>query len=275
MFVKPCTTDASTPYFPIRLLLRDLLGVADGTDPAEVAGQLLARIEPNAPELVPWLPLLGIPMDFWMEPTSQTAQLEEQFRKARVEQVTAEFLSWVLPNPTLFVFEDVHWMDDASAELLHRLAAAAERAPWLILITRREADAGFIASGHATVSLRPEPLSATDAAPLGTAVSFEGTVGGVASIAHVAVAGLLSVAPSAFANTENVWLPSCNPVYVRGLVHDCAPPPSSLQVKVAGVIVEWNVNVAVVLVVSAGGALSMTVSNAEAPRAPGARRVEP
>ena len=163
----PCQEyESSTPYFPIRLLLRDLLGVADGTDPAEVAGQLLARIEPNAPELVPWLPLLGIPMDFWMEPTSQTAQLEEQFRKARVEQVTAEFLSWVLPNPTLFVFEDVHWMDDASAELLHRLAAAAERAPWLILITRREADAGFIASGHATVSLRPEPLSATDAAAL-------------------------------------------------------------------------------------------------------------
>ena len=108
-----------------------------------MTGQLRARIEPNAPELVPWLPLLGIPMDFWMEPTPETAQLEEQFRKARVEQVTAEFLSWVLPNPTLFVFEDVHWMDDASAELLHRLATAAERAPWLILITRREADAGL------------------------------------------------------------------------------------------------------------------------------------
>jgi class 3 adenylate cyclase/tetratricopeptide (TPR) repeat protein len=173
----PCQEyESSTPYFPIRLLLRDLLGVADGTDPAEVAAQLRARIEPNAPELVPWLPLLGIPMDFWMEPTPQTAQLEEQFRKTRVEQVTAEFLSWALPNPTLFVFEDVHWMDDASAELLHRLAAAAERAPWLILITRREADAGFVAAGHATVSLRPEPLSSTDAAALLAASSEDGSL---------------------------------------------------------------------------------------------------
>jgi class 3 adenylate cyclase/tetratricopeptide (TPR) repeat protein len=158
--------ESSTPYFPIRLLLRDLLGVADGTDPAQVAGQLRARIEPNAPDLVPWLPLLGVPMDFWMEPTPQTAQLEEQFRKARVEQVTAEFLSWVLPNPTLFVFEDVHWMDDASAELLRRLSACVERAPWLILVTRREGDAGFTASGPSTVSLRPEPLGPTDAAAL-------------------------------------------------------------------------------------------------------------
>ena len=80
------------------------------------------------------------------------------------------------------------------------------------------------------------------------------------SIAQVAVAGLLSAAPPDVANTENVWLTLLlRAVYVRGLVQACAAPASSLQVKVAGVVVEWNENVAVVLVVSAGGALSMTV----------------
>jgi hypothetical protein len=42
------------------------------------------------------------------------------------------------------------------------------------------------------------------------------------------------------------------------------------HLKVAGVIVEWNVNVAVVLVVSAEGALSITVSGVIAAAAGGA-----
>jgi hypothetical protein len=87
-----------------------------------------------------------------------------------------------------------------------------------------------------------------------------GTVGGVVSTVQEAVAGVLSGVPAAVANTENVWLPFVRAEYVRGLVHACEPALSSLHVKVAGVIVEWNVNVAVVLVVSDAGALSITVS---------------
>jgi hypothetical protein len=43
-------------------------------------------------------------------------------------------------------------------------------------------------------------------------------------------------------------------------VHADDAPVSSRHVKVAGVALAWNVNVAVVLVVPAGGALSMSVS---------------
>ena len=58
----------------------------------------------------------------------------------------------------------------------------------------------------------------------------------------------------------NVCKPWVRPVYAFGLVHAAAAPASSLHVNVAGVAVAWKVNVALVLVVAAGGALSMIVS---------------
>src|SRR5437867_1178726 len=110
------------------------------------------------------------------------------------------------------------------------------------------------------VSVDAVQLSCTDGTEVGVAVTLVGTEGGLVSTVQLAAAGLLSDEPLEVANTEKVWVRSLSPVYVRGLVHDCELPPSSLHVNVAGVIVEWNVNVAVVLVVSAEGALSITVS---------------
>jgi hypothetical protein len=49
---------------------------------------------------------------------------------------------------------------------------------------------------------------------------------------------------------------------VSGLVHEVAAEPSRVQLNVAGVIVEWNVNVALVLFVGLAGLVSMTVSGA-------------
>jgi hypothetical protein len=111
------------------------------------------------------------------------------------------------------------------------------------------------------VSVDAVQLSCTDGAEVGVAVTFVGTVGGSVSTVQDAVAGLLSVVPLLeVANTENVWLPFASAEYVRGVVHDCEAPPSRRHVNVAGVIVEWNVKVAVVLLVGVAGALSITVS---------------
>jgi class 3 adenylate cyclase/tetratricopeptide (TPR) repeat protein len=161
----PCEQyESSTAYFPFRRLLRDVLGVQADAGAAEVAGRLVDRVSASAPHLVPWLPLLGIPMDVQLPPTRETAELDEQFRKARLEEVVTELLGWMLPTPTVLVIEDAHVMDDASADLLQCLADQLESRPLLVLVTRREHPVGFVAEPRSTVaSLRPRPLDAAAA----------------------------------------------------------------------------------------------------------------
>ena len=155
----------SSAYQPFRGLLRDVLGIKDREDPIGAARRLRDRVEANAPHLLPWLPLLGIPMDIEMPMTPETEQLEVGFRRRQLEAVTEELLEWVLPTPTLFVFDDVHWMDEASADLLARIVAKAADLPWLILVTRRESEDGFkVPEGVDALSLTLKPLDAADAA---------------------------------------------------------------------------------------------------------------
>ena len=158
--------EASTPYFPFRTVLWEVFGVRDERDREMAATRLRDRIEANAPHLLPWLPLLGIPSGIEVPMTPEVEQLGDEFRRARLIDVTSEFLAWVLPTTTVLVFDDVHWMDEASAELLRRLTEDVADRPWLILVTRREQEEGFRLSGGVGTTLRLEPLGSADAADL-------------------------------------------------------------------------------------------------------------
>jgi class 3 adenylate cyclase/tetratricopeptide (TPR) repeat protein len=166
--------ESSIPYFPFRTMLRELLGIRDDAHDKAIARRLVERIEANAPELVPWLPLLAIPLDVSVPPTSEVEALREEFVPARMADVVDRFLELVLPTPALIVFEDVHWMDDASANLLHRLTISAVGRPWLVCLTRRERESGFHVPGDVgAVSLVLEPLDASHLAELVETVTDE------------------------------------------------------------------------------------------------------
>lgn len=141
----PCGSyESNTAYYPFRTLLRHALGLtADSTD-AAAARRLADRVRADAPHLEPWLPLLGVVLDVDVSPTRETAELEEMFRGAKLAEVTVEFLRAVLPRPSLIVFDNAHLVDDASADLLRRMADEVHRAPWLMLVTRRELPTGFV-----------------------------------------------------------------------------------------------------------------------------------
>lgn len=137
---------AATPYFPFRALLRD---VWDLNDPDEDTNRkrLSGLIEEHAPELRPWAALLAAPLDIELEESPEVAQLEDQFRPARTLATVAALLESTVVEPTVFVIEDNHWMDDASAELLEGLIQHAEHDPWMFILTRRTVDGGFVADG--------------------------------------------------------------------------------------------------------------------------------
>jgi class 3 adenylate cyclase/tetratricopeptide (TPR) repeat protein len=157
-----------TPYLPARRLFRAALGVSADSSPEQVGQRLLDRVAVNAPELLAWLPLLGIVLGVDLPPTRQTRELDEEFRKARLEEVALALLTVLLPTPTLVVVEDLHHCDDASLDVLSRVATAAGTdQPWLVAVSAREDD-GRLVPEQGTIETRLVlgPLAHRDALAL-------------------------------------------------------------------------------------------------------------
>jgi class 3 adenylate cyclase/tetratricopeptide (TPR) repeat protein len=136
---------AATPYALARELLRKLLGLGlEDTD--ELAGLRLRRtVEADDPGLLPWLPLLGIAAGATVPDTPEVAQLAPEFRAARLHEAVLRFLRRQLPSWALIEVEDAHFMDEASAQLIAALERELPLLPWLVVITRRDRDTGFVA----------------------------------------------------------------------------------------------------------------------------------
>ena len=162
--------DTSTAYGVFRELLRGLLDIGGDGDTARNSELLSERVTAIAPELRAWLPLLAVPLDLPVEPTRETDELDPAFRRARLHGVVGTLLQALLPNPTLLVFEDAHWMDGASSELLRHLGTEVTSRPWFALVTRHPTGQGFSAADGTpplpALTMRLEPLPADDARAL-------------------------------------------------------------------------------------------------------------
>jgi tetratricopeptide (TPR) repeat protein len=169
--------EATTPYHPFRKLLRGLLDVAVDGDPAANSLALSGRLEQIDRELVPWTPLVADVIDAPVHSTQEADDLQPAFRRARLHGVVETVLGELLEPPTLLVFEDVHWMDEASSDLLRHLGSRVTTKPWLVCATRRPAGGGFVAAeGNPPVpamSLRLDPLPEADAHELALAAAAE------------------------------------------------------------------------------------------------------
>ena len=164
----PCGEyESSTAYFPFRRLLREVLEVAIEAPPETVAARLVELTRDRTPHLLDWLPLLGVPLDLQLAPTPATDELDEQYRKGRLEEVVGDFLSRVLNTPTVLVIDDSHLMDDASGDIVRCLAHRVESCPWLMVVTRRDQPGGFIPDRSPDLlTLTPAPLTADAAREL-------------------------------------------------------------------------------------------------------------
>src|SRR5262245_1147601 len=152
--------ESSVAYLPIRRLLRLLLGQGQEKDAAVLAARLQADVRARAPELVPWVPLLAIVADLEVPMTPEVSDLDEEFRKAKLEEVTIAYLARVVTEPTLVVIEDAHWMDAGSADLLRAVAGRISELPWLICVSRRDEEGGFVApEAPRCTTLRLTPLA--------------------------------------------------------------------------------------------------------------------
>ena len=157
-------------FWALGEILKAHTGILE-SDPPAVAQEKLAAVLPDTEERE-WfrqrlLPLLGIE-------ASSTAEREELFTAWRrfLEQIAED-------RPTVLVFEDLHWADEALLAFLEHLADLAEGIPLLLVGTARpelyERYPQFAAGMRNTTHITLAPLSQEETARL-VAALLETTV---------------------------------------------------------------------------------------------------
>jgi class 3 adenylate cyclase/tetratricopeptide (TPR) repeat protein len=125
------------PYAPFERLLRDRWEIPATAPPAELTARLTRVVAERAAHLLPWLPLIAIVAGVDVASTREVNETDPTQRKEKLEEVTSELLGLILPGARILIFNDVHLMDDASRDLIARLAADADLRWWLLVISRR------------------------------------------------------------------------------------------------------------------------------------------
>ena len=142
-------SDRALPYAPILDLLRTMMA----QQPAEVVE---AWLRPFAPQLVRAVPELAD----WLAGVTPAPALEPEAEKRRIfHSISGFFARIATSRPLVIVFEDLHWSDAVSLELLGSLARDLPASPILMLLTYRsdEPDSGL---QRLLVTLERERLSA-------------------------------------------------------------------------------------------------------------------
>lgn len=168
---------SSTPYFGAGQVVRAVLGIDPRAPKDEARQRLEEAVRGAAPELLPWLPLIGDTMGLDMPATRETAELDVRFRKSRLSEAVRDLLVRLVAGPAVLVVEDAHWLDEASLELLSYIVASVERRPWMILVCRRPGrPTDMYAVGEAQLVIELQPLSEAASLALAASVAREAAV---------------------------------------------------------------------------------------------------
>lgn len=160
---------ANSALFPIIEQIEHVAGFHQGDGPEDRLNKLEAivpeRTEPNVCAL--FASLLSLP-------TERYPPLEMSPQKQKEEtlgMLSGQVISLARSQPTLLIFEDVHWIDPTSQELLDLIIPLLGSHQILAVITHRpEYQPPWLGQGHVT-SLSLKRLGRTDAAEMVSAVS--------------------------------------------------------------------------------------------------------
>lgn len=155
----------ATPLQPVLMLLRNcffrISPAHDAATARKRIAQGLAQLGPvSADDLALLQEFLGV-----AEPGSQPCALNANARRVRLLSLLRDLARQAGATPSVIIFEDLHWLDEASAEFLSALVAAVAGTHTLLLVNYRP---GYQAPWAALPHFRAMPL-----ADLGTADTAE------------------------------------------------------------------------------------------------------
>jgi class 3 adenylate cyclase/tetratricopeptide (TPR) repeat protein len=156
LFTAQCGQYARTsPYFAVRTMLRTIAGISPDATADQAAKTLGDFVDTVMPKATPLLPLLAIPFDVDLPPTPAVLRIADQFRRARSHDAAVDAIEAALSTPTLILVEDLHWIDDASRDLVDELLGRVRAHPWLVVMTRRPGSAPLDVADAAQIALQP------------------------------------------------------------------------------------------------------------------------
>jgi class 3 adenylate cyclase len=149
------------PFHVVTRLLRAASGVADvDCHAARERVRVRMPVDADPEDLLLLEDLLGI-----LEPNVPLPQIDPDARRRRVTAlINATWLART--KPTLFIIEDVHWIDTVSESMLADFLAVIPRAPSMVLITSRPEYDGALTRVHNTEPIALAPLGGSDTAAL-------------------------------------------------------------------------------------------------------------
>ena len=161
-------------YFPVLDLLQGYFKITGEDDQrarrAKVTGNVLT-LDRSLEDTLPYLfSLLGI-----VEGEDPLAQMDGQLKKRRtLEAIKRILLRESLNQPLMVIFEDLHWIDEATQELLNLLTDSIGTAKILLLVNYRPEYSHKWNSKTYYTQLRLDPLGKESAAEMLSALLGDG-----------------------------------------------------------------------------------------------------
>ncbi len=164
----------ASAYLPVLDLLHGYFKIASGDDERtrreKVAGRI-AILDRSLEDTLPYLfSLLGI-----VESNDPLAQMDGQLKKRRtLEAIKRILLRESLNQPLMVLFEDLHWIDEATQEFLNLLADSLGTAKLLLLVNYRPEYSHKWSSKTYYTQLRLDPLGKESAGEMLLALLGDG-----------------------------------------------------------------------------------------------------
>jgi class 3 adenylate cyclase/tetratricopeptide (TPR) repeat protein len=133
---------SSLSYWPIRQLLLADLELSDGSPKVKIKIALQRRLrellgEDKVAELMPYLAhLLGILQEAEAETLTKTQDVETLKRRT-LKSLQDYFVGVAEEQPTVLIFEDMHWADPSTLGTLEGFFSLTDRAPLMLLLIMR------------------------------------------------------------------------------------------------------------------------------------------
>ncbi|HDS09151.1 MAG TPA: adenylate/guanylate cyclase domain-containing protein, partial [Firmicutes bacterium] len=132
-------------FLPWKLLFKNFFNLSGQEKNAEKEKELIKKeFRKINREQLEWLPLFYELNDLPYKESSLTKSLDAKLRRQRLFDMILDFFKYYSKNNLLIIIiEDVHWMDNASTELLNYLTVNMEKSKVLVILGTREINPAF------------------------------------------------------------------------------------------------------------------------------------